>query len=621
MKENLLFRHLEKERIVDIARAMWEVQVAAGATVVRQGDDGDNMYVIEDGEFEVLYSDEVVATLGPGRSFGEHALMYNCPRNATVRAIRAARLWAIDRETFRRIIMQESIKRRARYQDFLLRVPLLQSLLDYERAKVADALEPVEFENGKVIIKQGSTDVDGFYIIENGTVSCTKEPDEPLNGDDAPAEAVEAIRLGPGDYFGELALLTNKPRAATVTAIGQVKLLRITKLHFDQVMGPCEHLLKRNTETYASYATLIRGEKQQRMSGSRPHSTDAGGDIDAEDADAVANAFANPVPLQPSSDQANKSRQEVLERAISSEEEYVTCLATLVEGYMKGVQSHSELKVSQQDIDTIFSNVPELYGIHTHFLTSLRSCQEQQQADLLFRVLSEFISQLQRYIPYVRCYYSSIVVRRRRRSVPSFAAFLKAVQGDDKEDIDALLDNVFRRVNHYGQLLLELLQTSPQGEPTHLLAQEARAVLKKLEDVRVSSAQVYVILQNIAGDIEYPSNPNREYIAEERMSIVGSEAEASLIDVYSFLFSDLLVCTTQIDTGSEKPKLAHRNTIPLDKATVTSHNNEGKLTIEWERPDASNESLTFQCTPSWQASIIRVVKSLKDTTNPAPASK
>jgi cAMP-dependent protein kinase regulator len=55
-------------------------------------------------------------------------------------------------------------------------VPLLSSLLPYERSKVADALEPVTFKAGDVIIREGDPCSDGskFYIIEKGEVVCTK---------------------------------------------------------------------------------------------------------------------------------------------------------------------------------------------------------------------------------------------------------------------------------------------------------------------------------------------------------------------------------------------------------------------------------------------------------------
>lgn len=53
--------------------------------------------------------------------------------------------------------------------------------------------------------------------------------------------------LGPGGYFGEIVLLSNKPRQATVTAVTDVRCLSIGREHFNQVMGPCEvkHLKKK----------------------------------------------------------------------------------------------------------------------------------------------------------------------------------------------------------------------------------------------------------------------------------------------------------------------------------------------------------------------------------------
>lgn len=243
---------------------MWETKFEKDDIVMRQGDDGDCLYVIDSGELDVLYGGEKVATIGPGRAFGEIALMYNCPRTATIIAKTPVTLWAMDRSSFRRILMEESIRRRNLYQSFLEKVPLLESLYPYERAKVADALEPKEFQDGEVIIKQGSTDTDTFFIIEEGTVICTKEPDEvEASSHVQNSKPLEAIRLNAGDYFGELALLTNKPRQATVTASGKVKCLVISKKHFDQVMGPCEDILNRNTKTYESYTSLLKGEIQK----------------------------------------------------------------------------------------------------------------------------------------------------------------------------------------------------------------------------------------------------------------------------------------------------------------------------------------------------------------------
>ena len=73
-----------------------------GENVITQGEKGDNFYIVEDGTFDILVNGVgKVAVRGPGDSFGEKALLYNCPRSATVCATSVASLWALDRVAFR----------------------------------------------------------------------------------------------------------------------------------------------------------------------------------------------------------------------------------------------------------------------------------------------------------------------------------------------------------------------------------------------------------------------------------------------------------------------------------------------------------------------------------------
>lgn len=133
--------------------------------------------------------------IAAGGSFGELALMYNAPRAATVKANVDSVCWAVDRVTFRRILMDTTARKRRLYESFLATVPLLQSLTAHERCKVADALEPTSFKDGEVIIKQGDPHSDNFYIIESGEVKVLKQyPDKP--------EPIEVKRLSTGAYFG-----------------------------------------------------------------------------------------------------------------------------------------------------------------------------------------------------------------------------------------------------------------------------------------------------------------------------------------------------------------------------------------------------------------------------------
>jgi CRP-like cAMP-binding protein len=77
-----------------------EVPVDPGSVVFAAGDHGDRFYVIADGRASVVVGAEPVRTLEPGDFFGEIALLRDVPRTATVRAVTALRLLALDRETF-----------------------------------------------------------------------------------------------------------------------------------------------------------------------------------------------------------------------------------------------------------------------------------------------------------------------------------------------------------------------------------------------------------------------------------------------------------------------------------------------------------------------------------------
>merc|ERR1719172_148497 len=111
---------------------MVEKVVPADERIIQEKDDGDCMYVIEKGDIEckkmISGEEKVVKTCGPGDFFGELALLYNCPRAASVEARNDAVLWQLDRETFNHIVRDASMKQREMYEQFLNRVPLLETL-------------------------------------------------------------------------------------------------------------------------------------------------------------------------------------------------------------------------------------------------------------------------------------------------------------------------------------------------------------------------------------------------------------------------------------------------------------------------------------------------------------
>ncbi|XP_036095861.1 cAMP-dependent protein kinase type I-beta regulatory subunit isoform X3 [Molossus molossus] len=173
ISRNVLFAHLDDNERSDIFDAMFPVTHIAGETVIQQGDEGDNFYVIDQGEVDVYVNGEWVTSISEGGSFGELALIYGTPRAATVKAKTDLKLWGIDRDSYRRILMGSTLRKRKMYEEFLSKVSILESLEKWERLTVADALEPVQFEDGEKIVVQGEPGDDFFIITE--VPSCTRE--------------------------------------------------------------------------------------------------------------------------------------------------------------------------------------------------------------------------------------------------------------------------------------------------------------------------------------------------------------------------------------------------------------------------------------------------------------
>eukprot|EP00928_Gymnodinium_smaydae_P035950 TRINITY_DN2520_c0_g1_i1.p2 TRINITY_DN2520_c0_g1~~TRINITY_DN2520_c0_g1_i1.p2 ORF type:complete len:318 (+),score=100.98 TRINITY_DN2520_c0_g1_i1:107-1060(+) len=236
LRRSFLFSVLEPAELDVVVGAMEEVHCEPYVRLITQGEDGDFLFIIEEGTLECKVAkdgvEQVVKTCEPGDAFGELALLYNCPRAASVDSTSACVLWRLDRETFNSIVRDAAIRKRERYEAFLNSVPLLAGLGPYERSQLSDALQPQEFPAGTYVLRQGEPG-STFYMIEEGTAVATK-----FAADGATEEQVMAY--APGDYFGELALLNSEERAANVIAASDVKLLTLDRISFKKLLGPLQ---------------------------------------------------------------------------------------------------------------------------------------------------------------------------------------------------------------------------------------------------------------------------------------------------------------------------------------------------------------------------------------------
>jgi len=124
-------------------------------------------------------------------------------------------------------------------------VDILQTIDPYEISQISDALIIEKINAGETMIKQND-EADKFFILEEGECYAEK-----VFKTGESAQIVKDYKKG--DYFGELALIRNEPRAATVVAKTDCKLLTLDRLSFKRLIGPLENILKRNSEAYIKF--------------------------------------------------------------------------------------------------------------------------------------------------------------------------------------------------------------------------------------------------------------------------------------------------------------------------------------------------------------------------------
>mmetsp|Transcript_4816 Transcript_4816/g.16791 ORF Transcript_4816/g.16791 Transcript_4816/m.16791 type:complete len:1045 (+) Transcript_4816:248-3382(+) len=249
VKANFLFSHLTEEKRTLLFDLMEERTVKQDEVIIRQGDKGDYFYIVKSGSFDVFVKPADDKSTGLGQkvhtykvqgtthpAFGELALMYNKPRAANVRACQPGVLWALDRRAFKSVLHRSDSQTLIKV---LRSVEVLQSLNSGQIQRLSDVLSEASYEKGQYILRQGDNG-DHFYIIQDGEVKCTVRKD-PNNMNEAPREV---LRLGPHQYFGERALLSNSKRAANVVAeSAKVRVLFINRQAFEEVLGPLQHII------------------------------------------------------------------------------------------------------------------------------------------------------------------------------------------------------------------------------------------------------------------------------------------------------------------------------------------------------------------------------------------
>lgn len=83
--DNDFLKNLDSSQVREIVDSMYSKEFKAGSYVIREGDAGAHLFVSAEGDFEVIQGDKVLGSMGPGKAFGELAILYNCTRTASIK--------------------------------------------------------------------------------------------------------------------------------------------------------------------------------------------------------------------------------------------------------------------------------------------------------------------------------------------------------------------------------------------------------------------------------------------------------------------------------------------------------------------------------------------------------
>ncbi|XP_076021200.1 cGMP-dependent protein kinase 2 [Genypterus blacodes] len=234
MKNDFL-KKLEPQHTREMVDCMYEKIYTEGQLVIQEGEPGNFLYVLAEGLLEVIQNGKRLGEMRTGTAFGELAILYNCKRTATVKAVSQSHIWALDRKTFQTIMMRTTQARHEEYFSFLRSVSLLRELPEEKLAKIVDCLEIDYFEKGEYIIREGE-EGNTFFIIAKGEVIVTQTTE-------GFSEPQKIKTLGVGDYFGEKALISEDVRSANIICNeSDTQCLVVDRENFNQMVGTYEEL-------------------------------------------------------------------------------------------------------------------------------------------------------------------------------------------------------------------------------------------------------------------------------------------------------------------------------------------------------------------------------------------
>eukprot|EP00441_Pelagodinium_beii_P018046 CAMPEP_0197657862 /NCGR_PEP_ID=MMETSP1338-20131121/44885_1 /TAXON_ID=43686 ORGANISM="Pelagodinium beii, Strain RCC1491" /NCGR_SAMPLE_ID=MMETSP1338 /ASSEMBLY_ACC=CAM_ASM_000754 /LENGTH=876 /DNA_ID=CAMNT_0043234325 /DNA_START=44 /DNA_END=2674 /DNA_ORIENTATION=- len=196
----------------------------AGEAVVKQGEVGNTFFVVENGSLEVLVNGKTINTLASGDTFGGLALLYQCPRTATVSSLTETGCWGASGAHFQKVRQETARKQFSENRKFIDSVQLFIGLSEQQKDCVAQGVVSEICEKGSRLATEGEA-ANAMYFVKRGELAA-------LDG------AVRSIRSG--ECFGDEEVIGGKAFGATVVATSKSELLCVSAQHLRTVLATSE---------------------------------------------------------------------------------------------------------------------------------------------------------------------------------------------------------------------------------------------------------------------------------------------------------------------------------------------------------------------------------------------
>ena len=242
-----LFSDLNADAMNDLLEKLAVRRIPKDSLICKEGEFGKSMFVISEGWVEIFTEPEggkiILDSLKEGDFFGEFGLLTDGKRHASALAKTDLLLLEISSKNFDDLaknyphvpkVLDEYFKTRM-FDNVLRKSQLFESLFSQERFNVMKNFQTISLNKGSFVFNEGDPG-DKIFFIKNGDVEIMVNH----KGD-----KVVVARLSSGDFFGEISLLTNKPRTASVRAASDLELLFLDSNSFTETLNKYPELGKK----------------------------------------------------------------------------------------------------------------------------------------------------------------------------------------------------------------------------------------------------------------------------------------------------------------------------------------------------------------------------------------